>query len=394
MTETLSDIYDFPTDRGDTPLDPPAELFDRPPLSRLQYPDGDTGWLVTSHSLARAVLADPRFSSRAEFRKSPIRVIPDPQPAKPGMFIALDPPDHGRYRKLLTGQFTVRRMNQLIPRIEEITAAHVESMRQAGPPVDLVQAFALPIPSLVICELLGVPATDRAYFQRESANLLRLDSPPEEARRAFEDLESYLLGLVVSKHGQPGDDMLSGLVADGELTDEEVANMGLLLLIAGHETTANMLGLGTFTLLTNPDQLTALRSDPSLAENAVEELLRFLTIVHFGAARTALEDVELDGRLIKAGDPVSIHLPAANRDPMRFVDPERLNLAGTPAGHVAFGHGIHQCLGQQLARIEMRIGFTALLREFPTLRLAVDPDDVPLRDDMAIFGVHKLPVAW
>lgn len=394
MTETLSDIYDFPTDRGDTPLNPPAELFDRPALSRLHYAGGDTGWLVTSHSLTRAILADTRFSARAELRQSPIREIKDREPAKPGMFLTMDPPDHGRYRKLLTGQFTVRRMNELIPRIQEITDEHVESMRQAGPPVDLVQAFALPIPSLVICELLGVPYADREYFQRESAGLLRLDSTMEEIRRVVRVMEEYILGLVKDKHEHPGDDMLSGLVTGGELTDEEIATMGFLLLLAGHETTANMLGLGTFTLLTNPDQLAVLRTDPTLVDNAVEELLRYLTIVHFGASRTALEDVELDGQLIKAGEPVTIHLPAANRDPMRFVDGDKLNLAGTPAGHVAFGHGIHQCLGQQLARIEMRIGFGTLLREFPTLRLAVDPDEVPLRHDMAIFGVHKLPVAW
>ena len=170
--------------------------------------------------------------------------------------------------------------------------------------------------------------------------------------------------------------------------------MGFLLLIAGHETTANMLALGTYTLLNNPDQLALLRADPALVDNAVEELLRYLTIVHFGTTRTALQDVELDGTLIRAGDPVAISLPAANRDPMRFATADRLRIDGTPAGHVAFGHGIHQCLGQQLARIEMRIGFATLLRSFPDLRLAVSAEEVPMRDDMAIYGVHKLPIAW
>jgi cytochrome P450 len=399
MTETLSDLPPLPSNRGDAPLDPPAGLRERGSLSRLAYADGKTGWLVTSHALTRQILADQRFSARSELRTFPRREgVPErkvtPEPARPGMFIAMDPPDHGRYRKLLTGQFTVRRMNQLIPRIQEIASQHAEAMRAAGSPADLVRAYALPIPSLVICELLGVPYSERGRFQEQAGRMLNLTLTVEQTRAAGREMEDFLLELVIGKRAKPGDDMLSGLLETGELTDEEIATMGFLLLIAGHETTANMLALGTFTLLTNPGQLALLRSDPGLADNAVEELLRYLTIVHFGTSRTALEDVELDGQLIKAGEPLSISLPAANRDPMRFVDADNLNLSGTPTAHVAFGHGIHQCLGQQLARIEMRIGFTTLLREFPTLRLAVAPDEVPMRDQMLIYGVHKLPVAW
>jgi cytochrome P450 len=394
MTEILSDAPWLPTERQ-TPLDPPAELSERGALSRMKFADGTVGWLITTYQLTRAVLADQRFSARGELRKSPIRDAPDEaEPAEPGMFLVMDPPDHTRYRRLLTGLFTVRRMNELIPRIQEITNEHIEAMRQAGPPVDLVQAYALPIPSLVICELLGVPYADRTHFQENASKMLKLTSTIEEFKAAIQAIEDYLLDLVSTKRAKPGDDILGGLIAGGELTDGEIATMGFLLLIAGHETTANMLGLGTFTLLTNPDQLALLRSDPGLIDGAVEELLRYLTIVHFGTTRTALEDVELDGQLIKAGEPVAISLPAANRDPMRFVDPDRLALNGNAAGHVTFGHGIHQCLGQQLARIEMRIGFNTLLREFPTLRLAVPPQEVPMRDDMAIYGVHKLPVAW
>ncbi|ALG13750.1 cytochrome P450 [Kibdelosporangium phytohabitans] len=377
-----------------TPLDPPPDLADRGPLSQITFADGTVGWLVTTHQLTRAVLADPRFSSRGELRKSPVRDNLTNEPTKPGMFIAQDAPDHTRYRRLLTGQFTVRRMNQLIPRVQEITNDHVDSMRRHGAPADLVPQFALPIPSLVICELLGVPYADRAGFQHDSSRLLSLTASQQEVRAAAESIENYMLDLIRMKRARPDDALMSGLVAEGSLTDEEMSNIGLLLLIAGHETTANMLALGTYTLLTNPDQLQLLREDPGLVTNAVEELLRYLTIVHFGAARTAIEDVELDGHLIKAGDPVAISLPAANRDPMRFIDANRLELNGTPTGHVAFGHGIHQCLGQQLARIEMRIGFTTLLREFPALRLAIAPQEVPMRDDMAIYGVHSLPVAW
>ncbi|ALG13749.1 cytochrome P450 [Kibdelosporangium phytohabitans] len=397
MTETLpatpTGIPRLPVDRVN-PLDPPAELHERGPLSRLTFADGTIGWLVTTHQLARAVLADQRFSVRPEIRKSPIRADLPTDAAKPGMFLSQDAPEHTRYRRLLTGQFTVRRMNELIPRVQEITDEHIEGMRRHGPPVDLVQAYALPIPSLVICEILGVPYGDRATFQDNSHKMLDLTRTRDEIRSAVENIENYLLDLVTAKRKAPSDDMLSGLLAEDGLSDAEIATMGFLLLIAGHETTANMLGLGTYTLLTNPDQLQLLREDPDLVDNAVEELLRYLTIIHFGTTRTAAEDLELGGHLVKAGEPVAISLPAANRDPMRFVNPDRLALNGTPTGHVAFGHGIHQCLGQQLARIEMRIGFATLLREFPALRLATAPQDVRLREQMAIFGVHELPVAW
>ncbi|MET0234899.1 MAG: cytochrome P450, partial [Kibdelosporangium sp.] len=391
MTEILSKAPRLPVERPSR-LDPPAELQARGPLSRLTFADGTAGWLVTTHKLTRAILADPRFSARSELRKSPIRENLDAPPAKPGMFITQDAPEHTHYRRLLTGQFTVRRMNALIPRIQEIANEHADGMRRHGPPVDLVRHFALPIPSLVICEILGVPYADRERFQHDSSRLLSLTSSATEIRASLQSIEDYLLGLVRAKRIQPSDDMLGGLVADTDLADQEIATMGFLLLVAGHETTANMLALGTFTLLTNPDQLALLRSDPGLTDNAVEELLRYLTIVHFGTTRTAIEDVELAGKLIKAGEPIAISLPAANRDPMRFVDGDRLALNGTPTGHVAFGHGIHQCLGQQLARIEMRIGFSTLLRQFPTLQLAIPAEEVPMRDDMAIYGVHELPV--
>jgi cytochrome P450 len=189
--------------------------------------------------------------------------------------------------------------------------------------------------------------------------------------------------------------MLSGLITSGEdLTDEEISGMGVLLLVAGHETTANMLGLGTLTLLTNPDQLAALRADPSLIDNTVEELMRFLTILQLGTIRTALEDVELAGRVVKAGETLSLSLPAANRDPERFSDPDKFDITRSANGHLSFGHGVHQCLGQQLARIEMRIAYARLFEEFPDLRLAVPVEEVPLRTDMGIYGVHELPVEW
>jgi cytochrome P450 len=267
-------------------------------------------------------------------------------------------------------------------------------MAQAGPPVDLVTAFALPIPSLVICELLGVPYADREGFQRDSATLLNLETSDEAAGVAMRSITGYLAELVERKRAEPTEDLLGGLVAGGDLTGEELVGMALLLLIAGHETTANMLGLGTFALLTRPEQAEALREGRVDVANAVEELLRYLTIIQHGGSRTAVEDVELGGEVIRAGESVAIYLPLANRDPARFAGGHELDLAADAHGHLAFGHGVHQCLGQQLARIEMRIAYPALLRRFPTLRLAVPPEEVPVRSDMAIYGVHRLPVEW
>ncbi|MBW4721737.1 cytochrome P450 [Saccharothrix obliqua] len=405
MTETLdsgspSALDGIPLEREHR-LNPPAvlgELRTTEPVARLRFPDGHLGWLITSHELARAVLADRRFSSRSELRHSPVRVggqvSPRPQPAKPGMFIGMDGEDHARYRKLLTGQFTVRRMNKLKPRIEQIVADHLAALRAAGPGADLVREFALPVPSMVICELLGVPYEDRDEFQRETRTTFNLDNDFEVIMAAFQRIEAFVADLVRRKHDEPGDDMLTGLIETGELTDEEVANMGLLLLVAGHETTANMIGIGTLALLEHPEQLQALREDPTLIDNAVEELMRYLTIIQLGPSRVALEDVEVGGVVIAAGDNVLISAPAVNRDPKRFERPDELDFRRSATGHLGFGHGVHQCLGQQLARIEMRVAYHALIREFPDLRLAVPAAEVPMRSDMAIYGVHSLPVAF
>ncbi|MCT9932301.1 cytochrome P450 [Planotetraspora sp. A-T 1434] len=399
MREAMPGLVTYPIVR-ERPFDPPDEL--RPlraeaPICRMAYPDGHEGWLVTGYAAVRAVLADPRFSTRPELLHSPIpqrmaqfKMLPVP----PGFFLRMDPPAHTRYRRLLTGQFTVRRMRQLEPRIEEITNGRLDAMERAGGPIDLVQSFSLPIPSLVICELLGVPYDDRVRFQRDSAVMLNLESTPDQVMSAMTDLLTYLRDLVRRKRVEPADDLLSGLVSGGELTEEEITGMALLLLIAGHETTANMLALGTFALLRNPAQLAAVRDDPAVVEDAVEELLRYLTIIHIGPVRTALEDVELDGHLIRAGESVTLSLPAANRDPERFADAEDLDVTRSAHGHLTFGHGIHQCLGQQLARTEMRVAYPALLRRFPGLRLAVPAEEVPMRSNMSIYGVHRLPVTW
>lgn len=247
----------------------------------------------------------------------------------------------------------------------------------------------------MICELLGVPYADRADFQRNSSTVLRLDATHEEVQQAHLAMSRHIHELTVAKRAAPTDDILGGLVRDGRLTDEEVAGVGALLLLAGHETTANMIALGTMCLLGNPGQLAALRADPSLMDNAVEELLRYLTIIQFGLRRVALEDVELGGHRIEAGATVLASLTSGNRDATQFSgDPDQLDVRRPYSPHLAFGHGIHQCIGQQLARVEMKAALSALIDRFPGLRLAVPAQEVPMRDDMLIYGVHELPVTW
>ncbi|MDJ1136990.1 cytochrome P450 [Streptomyces iconiensis] len=388
----------LPTDRRTgCPFDPPAELaaLSDKPLRRMRYADGHVGWLVTGHAAGRSVLADPRFSSRYELLHLPFPMGDIPEelpPAQVGDMTGLDAPEHTRYRRLLTGKFTVRRMRQLAERVEQFTTECLDAMEQAGPTADLVQAFAQPVPALMICELLGVPYADRERFQSHVAIIFDQTADMEAKGGAYAALLQYLNELVLTKRAEPTDDLLSDLTTS-DLTDEELGGIGLLLLAAGLDTTANMLALGTFALLSNPDQLAALRADPALAERTVEELLRYLSVAD-PLTRSALKDVEVEGQLIKAGETVTVSVQATNRDPRKFPDPDRLDIHRRATGHLAFGHGVHQCLGQQLARVEMTVAFPALFARFPTLRLAVPPEEVPLRDRSNIYGVVGLPVTW
>jgi cytochrome P450 len=400
MTESAHTVPTMPTERQPgCPFDPPKELTEareQSPISRFPFPDGHQGWLVTGYDLVRSILADPRFSSRKELMSHhPTIDYGDIQvpPAPPGEFLLMDEPQHSRYRKPLVGKFTVRRMRLLTQRVEQITAEHLDAMEKAGPTADLVTAFAKPIPAIVICELLGVPDEDRAFFQENIDKFLGGEVSDEELFAAYTATQQYLAELVAAKRANPTDDVLSDLT-DSDLTDEELQGMALILLSAGFDTTANMLALGTFALLQNPDQLAALRADPALTDQAVEELLRYLSVAK-QFYRVALEDVELGGHTITAGTMVILALNTANRDPERFPNPHVLDIHRQDGGHLAFSHGIHQCLGQQLARVEMRVAFPALLNRFSTLRLAVPAEDVALRPETAdIYGVKSLPVTW
>ncbi|MFI7320706.1 cytochrome P450 [Streptomyces venezuelae] len=388
----------FPATRAQgCPFDPPAELTrlrEERPLTRLRYPDGHVGWLATGHAAVRAILGDTRFSSRYELAHMPFDTgfTGELPPAPTGDMTGIDAPEHTRYRRLLAGKFTVRRMRLLTERVEQITAEQLDAMERRGPVVDLMEAYARPIPALMICELLGVPYADQDMFQRHVATSMTLSSTEEERAAAMVAIEEYMRKLVLEKRAAPTDDLLSDLTSS-DLTDDELTGIGGFLLGAGLDTTANMIAFGTFALLSNPDQLAALRAEPDLADQAVEELMRYATIAQTGL-RAALEDVEVEGRLIRKGESVALSMEAANRDPARFPDPDRLDLHRKATGHLGFGHGIHQCLGQQLARVEMRVAFPALLTRFPALRLAAAPQDIPLRDGMNIYGVHELPVTW
>jgi cytochrome P450 len=284
-------------------------------------------------------------------------------------------------------------MTMLEEHIAEITERRLTEMARLAPPVDLVKEFALPVPSLVICELLGVPYEDRETFQANSARFMVRDLSLEEKVAVLGALTGYLAQLIIGKRAEPGEDILSDLARDEDLSIEELVGIAFLLLLAGHETTANMLALGTFALLEHPEQLAELRDNPELMPDAVEELMRYLSVADI-FYRYAVEDIELGGETIGKGSTVVVSLLAANHDPKRFEHPDTLDVHRKARGHLSFGHGVHQCLGQQLARIEMRAGFEGLLRHFPTLRLAVPAGEVQLRTDMNIYGVHALPVTW
>ncbi|MFZ3468302.1 cytochrome P450 [Streptomyces sp. 4.24] len=394
MDGSLHTVTTLPTERRPgCPFDPPAELIEargHGPISRYTHPGGKSGWMITGYDLVRSVLADPRFSSRKELLNVVDFEIP---PAPPGEFLLMDEPQHGRYRKPLVGKFTARRMRLLTERIEQITTECLDAMEKAGPSADLVTAFAKPIPTIIICELLGVPYEDRASFQEQIDTFMSGETGEEELIAAYTATQNYLAELVAAKRANPTDDVLSEL-ADSDLTNEELQGISLILLAAGFDTTANMLALGAFALLQNPEQLAALRADPALIDQAVEELLRYLSVAKT-FMRTTLEDVEVGGQTIEAGTTVVLSYNTANRDPERYADPHALDLHRQEGGHLAFGHGVHLCLGAQLARIEMRVAFSALLARFPTLRLAVPAEDVSLRPETAdIYGVKSLPVTW
>jgi cytochrome P450 len=387
---------------GFDPTDQLAQIRADAGVTRVVTPFGMAAWLVTRYEDVREVLSDPvRFSNarrgfplpdELELQLSEHEILQQ----RAGQLLALDPPEHTRLRRMLTPEFTVRRIGGLAPRIQEIVESHLDDLERAGPPADLVSGFALPIPSLVICELLGVPYSERAEFQRRTRRQLDFSVPIGERMELQRESREFMRGQVLRAKDAPGEDLLGRLIRQhgDALSEDELVGIASLLLVAGHETTANMLGLGTLALLCHPEQLALVRDDPAAVEPAVEELMRWLSIVPSGIPRITTTEVTLSGHTIAAGELVMAGLVAANRDPALIDDPDRLDITRGEIGHLAFGHGVHHCLGAPLARMEMRTAFPALLRRFPRLRLAVPFEEVGFRAHHFIYGLHSLPVTW
>ncbi|MCY0943149.1 MULTISPECIES: cytochrome P450 [Streptomyces] len=395
MSETVA----FPQDRT-CPYHPPAAyepLRQGRPLSRVTLFDGRSVWVVTGHAEARALLSDGRLSTDRENA-----AFPTPTKRFAGLrvrrtaLLGVDDPEHNTQRRMLIPSFTLKRTADLRPRIRETVDRLIDEMVAAGPRAELVSAFALPVPSMVICALLGVPYGDHEFFEGQSRRLLRGPEAAdvEDARRL---LDAYLGDLVERKRREPGEGLLDELIArrleTGEIDVEELVSLAVILLVAGHETTANMISLGTFTLLRHPEQLAELRAEPELMPTAVEELMRFLSIAD-GMLRVATEDIEVGGVTVRADDGVVFSTSVINRDGQVFEEPDRLDWHRPSRHHLAFGFGIHQCLGQNLARAEMEIALSALFERLPGLRLAADPDRIPFKPGDTIQGMVELPVAW
>ncbi|MGI5270192.1 cytochrome P450 [Nonomuraea sp. CA-218870] len=368
-------------------------------VSRVATPFGVDAWMVTRHADIREVLGDAeRFPiamrGLAQLPGAPELTEEQLAVLRAGNLLQLNPPDHTRVRRALAAEFTVRRMRRLEPRVARIVGEHLDAMEAAGPPADLVSAFALPVPSLVICELLGVPYEDREDFQRRTGRMLDMRTPPDEAVRLQLESRAYMAELVARQQADPGEELIGTLVREhgDDLSADELTGIGGLLLLAGHETTSNMLALGTLALLRHPGQLALLREEPGLVEAAVEELLRWLSIVHSGTFKVTGAEVEIAGQRIGPGELVVCALPAGNHDPHLVDDPGRLDLSRGEPGHLAFGHGVHHCLGAPLARMELRIALPALLGRFPALREA-EPAPA-FRSQHIVYGLTSLHVAW
>lgn len=389
----------MPQARG-CPFDPPEEyreLRAREPVSRLLLPTGDLGWLVSRLSEVRAVLADNRFSHRNDLIEP---VVPPeqtaewvPTPPEPGAFNMMDPPDQTAYRKLLTRYFSVRRIRGLVPMIEQTARELVEEMEAAGPPADLVADYAVPLASRVISAMLGISEQDRPLLQEHINDVFAITVTPEQAYPAIMGIDGAVRRLIEQCQDKPGDDITSELLARGDLTVDEVRTIAGVLAAGGMDTSANMMALGALTLMRHPDQLAELREDPDRFSSAVDELLRYLTISQWGAARRALEDVEVGGQLIREGELVVVALNSANRDERHFAEPDRLDLSRRP-GHVAFGFGAHHCIGQNLARTSLAVGWRVLFTHYRELDVAVPFDELHWRHDMTHYGLHALPVTW
>lgn len=398
-----SDVPDFPILR-ECPMHPPAIYSDfqqKDEPSRVRMWNGKIAWVFTRYDDVKFILMDSRFSivpTRENFpnvssARAAIR-------AKDTTFISMDAPGHTRYRKMLAKEFTVKKMEAWRPRIAEIAGRLLDEMIARGGPVDLVHDFCLPLPSLIISELLGVPYESHEFFQEQSKYRVRMDISPDTALAASRRMLEFLDSVTRSKEAldDPGDDIIGRLITEqlhtGELSREELVAMADLMVVAGHETTANMIALGVLSLMLHPNQRDMIRNDRSRIGPAIEEMLRYHTIAHFNGSRVALEDIEIRGHKISKGDGILALANAANRDPSVFQCPNDFDITRDSSAHIAFSFGVHQCLGQNLARIEMQEALLALFERLPDIRLVGSVDELPFKGNVFVYGLHKLPVQW
>jgi len=375
-------------------LDPIYERLRRDePVTRVTFPYGGEGWLVTSYEETKFVLGDPRFSRARTVAQDVPRMQPLIAPG--GSILTHDGADHARMRRLVSKAFTVRRIEELRPRAQQIIDDLLDRLDNPG---DLVEGFTMPFPITIICELLGVPFEDRDEFRMWSNQVLSTIGgyTPEEAMHGMMKLHAYFTDLIAQRRANPTDDLFGALVVardnDDRLSEEEVVRFGITLLVAGHETTANMLANSVVTLLDHPDAWKSLCEDPSKLPNAIEELLRFIPLGSAaGFTRIATEDVQVGTTQVKEGDAVLVVLSSANRDASVYPNSDELDLEREVGQHLQFGHGIHFCLGSQLARMELHVALAALLRRMPDLRLT---EPVEFRKGSLVRSPLRLAVAW
>ncbi|MET9214036.1 MULTISPECIES: cytochrome P450 [unclassified Nocardia] len=386
------------------PFAPPAEtlrLGRADPLHRVRIWDGSTPWLVTGYAEYKQLMSDPRVSvddhrpGFPHWNEGMLAIVG----SRPKSVFTTDGAEHQRYRRMLTKPFTFKRVESLRPAIQQITDEHLDRLLAGPKPADLVEALALPVPTLMISEMLGVPYDDHEFFQQHASVNVDRFATKEQAAAGRAGLARYLVELIEQKLDDPAEDVVSDIaerVRSGEIDMREAAQLGTGLLIAGHETSANMISLGALALLENPAQFALLRDteDPAIVVNAVEELLRYLSIIQNGQRRIATADIEIAGLTIHAGDGLIFDLAPANWDERAWESPDRLDLARPAAHHLGFGFGPHQCVGQQLARAELQIVFRTLVRRIPTLRLAIPLDEVEFKHDRLAYGLYSLPVTW
>ncbi|MDT8909574.1 cytochrome P450 [Amycolatopsis sp. PS_44_ISF1] len=396
---TLEQLPVFRESPFDLP-EPYTAVQEQTPIHRVRIPNGMRAWAVSRHEDVRAVLNDPRFSADRFHPDFPIMAEGGNQfrqSLSERNMLSMDAPQHGPERKAVLGEFTVKRVSSLRPRIQEIVDELIDAMLAGPKPADLVEHLSLPVPSLVICEMLGVPYSDHEFFQENSRHLINRTTGEPLRRQSFANLVDYLSGLIAEKEQKPADDLISRQIAkrraEGSYDRRALASLSFLLLVAGHETTANMISLGTMALLENPAQLEAIKADPAKTPVAIEELLRYFSIVE-NTTRLAKEDIEIGGVTVKAGEGVVVMAHAANWDPGAFAESGRFDIDRGARHHVAFGFGPHQCLGQNLARTELQMVFDTLFRRVPTLALASSVDELPFKNDALIYGLYQLPVTW